>query len=57
MMRMFKPVDILFAAAPASASFALSHVNDIAATVAAVFGACYLALGVALRWRKWRRGE
>jgi hypothetical protein len=44
----FKPVDIILAAAPASAAFTLSHINDIAATAAAVLGVVYLGIGIAL---------
>jgi hypothetical protein len=53
----FKPVDIILAAAPAASVFSLSYINDIAATAAAVLGVVYLGIGIALRWRKWRRGE
>jgi hypothetical protein len=54
---LIKPFDLLAAAAPASASFALSQVNEIAAALAAVLGVIYLGIGIALRWRKLRRDD
>jgi hypothetical protein len=58
MMRLLiKPLDLAAAIAPAAASYTLGQFNDILATLAGIFGVIFCGLGIALRWRKWRRGE
>jgi len=38
------------------ASISLFKIDEVAAAVAAVLGVVYLSIGIALRWRKWKKG-
>jgi hypothetical protein len=50
-------LDVIVASAPTGAHWLLSGVDQAAAHAASVLGVCYLALGIAMRWREYRRGK